>query len=131
MRIGGAKSARPSLTSGKRKDAPFSQEKAVGTFVPTAFVFLTLFGFFRAHDFPAVIIAALRADLMGLLQLMAMRALYERRSRRFEVRISCIRSLFGLFGLGYCHLRSPLLSVLPADLQIIPYSKSFVNLFLC
>lgn len=48
---------------------------------------------------------------MGLLEFMAMRALYQRRSGRLEIRIPRIRSLLGLFRLGYRHLVSPLFYV--------------------
>ena len=59
--------------------------------------------FFGVYDFPAVIIAAVFADFMRLFQLVAVRALHQRGSRRLEVRIPRIRPLFGLFSLGYRH----------------------------
>ena len=49
--------------------------------------------FFGAYDFLSVVISAVLANLMGLLEFMAMRALHQRGSRRLEVRISRICSL--------------------------------------
>lgn len=59
--------------------------------------------FFGIHDFSAVVITALLADLMRLFELMAMRAFNQIGSRSLEIRIPRIRSLFRLFRLRYRH----------------------------
>lgn len=91
---------------------------------------LLLFGF---DDFSAIIVAAVFANNVGLLELVAMRALDKRRRRSLEVCISRIRSLFGLFRLGYRHLFTPLFYILRLnfvfDCKSIPYFCFFVNLF--
>ena len=69
--------------------------------------------FFGAYDFLSVVISAVLANLMGLLEFMAMRALHQRGSRRLEVRISRICSLLRLFGLGYRHFIYTSLPIIP------------------
>ena len=63
----------------------------------------SLFALFYLDNFLILVEPALRASLMRLFKFMAMRALDERGSRCLEVCISRIRSLLGLFRLGYRH----------------------------
>ena len=59
---------------------------------------------FLRNDFLAVIVAAILADAVRDLQLVAMRALYERSRRRLVVGKTLVRSALRLLCLGDCHL---------------------------
>ena len=71
--------------------------------VPLSIVACSVLGFFLRDDFLPVVIAAVLADAVRNLQLVAVRALDKRRSRCLIVCKTLVRSALGLFSLGDCH----------------------------
>ena len=62
--------------------------------------------FLLLNDFCSVVEATVLANSVRFRQLVTMRALDKRGSRRFVVRKSLIRSALGLFALRYCHINT-------------------------
>lgn len=73
---------------------------AVRNFVLVSFLFVL------GNYFFFVVVAAITANSVRFFKHMTMRALYKRRSRSLIVCKSLVRSAFGLFSLGYCHLNT-------------------------
>jgi hypothetical protein len=60
---------------------------------------------FRFYNFFAIIVAAGRANTMGHLQFVALRAFNQVRSRQFPVGTTGITTGFRHFSLRYCHFK--------------------------
>ena len=67
---------------------------------------IILFALFYIDNFFIFVVTAFRAGLVRLFHFMAMRAFHKRGSCCLKICISRIRSLFGLFRLGYRHFNT-------------------------